>query len=88
MKKDLSYMAFAILTVFSLAIVSCGDDDDDVIDGGNRIVLGTWKCDLTHIAAISYVTPCFSGGDFFGGGFRGTTDFTFPMGFGLTSNRL
>ena len=46
MKKDLSYMAFAILTVFSLAIVSCGDDDDDVIDGGNRIVLGTWKCDL------------------------------------------
>ena len=43
---------------------------------------------LTHIAAISYVTLCFSGGDFFGGGFRGTTDFTFPMGFGLTSNSL
>ena len=53
MKKDLSYMAFAILTVFSLAIVSCGDDDDDVIDGGNRIVLGTGQWDLTDRARVS-----------------------------------
>lgn len=29
MKKYLSFMAFAMLAVFSLAFVSCGDDEDD-----------------------------------------------------------
>ena len=43
---------------------------------------------LTHIAAISHVTSWSSAVVFFGGGFRGTTDFTFPMGSGLTSSSL
>ena len=41
-------MAFAVLAVFSLAIVSCGEDDDDANDGGNMSIIGTWKCDLTE----------------------------------------
>ena len=52
MKKLLYFMAFAVLTVFSLAIVSCGDDDNDVIDGGNHSIIGTWKCDLTDRANV------------------------------------
>lgn len=32
MKKYLSFMAFALIAVFSLAFVSCGDDDDDEDD--------------------------------------------------------
>lgn len=33
-----------MMAVFSLAFVSCGDDDDDDVSGGN--IVGTWKCDL------------------------------------------
>ena len=53
MKKLLCFVASALLAVFCFAIVSCGDDDDDVIDGGNRSVLGAWKCDLTDRARVS-----------------------------------
>ena len=48
MKKVLCFMAFAVLAVFSLAIVSCGEDDGDANDGGNMSIIGTWKCDLTE----------------------------------------
>jgi len=44
MKKYFSFIAFAMMAVFSLAFVSCGDDDDDDVSGGN--IVGTWKCDL------------------------------------------
>lgn len=36
MKKNLSFMAFAVMAVFSLALVSCGDDDDDNINDNNN----------------------------------------------------
>ena len=29
MNKYIKYMAFAMMAVFSLAFLSCGDDDDD-----------------------------------------------------------
>ena len=48
MKRVLCFMAFAVLAIFSLAIISCGDDDEDANDGGNRSIIGTWKCDLTE----------------------------------------
>ena len=54
----------------------------------NRDCLVIDAKDLTHIAAKSHVTPWFSGGGFFGGGFGCTTDLTFPIGSALTSSRL
>ena len=35
MKKYLKFMAFAMMAVFSLAFVSCGDDDDEPNKGGD-----------------------------------------------------
>lgn len=46
MKKFLSYMAFAMLAVCSLAFVSCGDDDDDDAtpqSGGSKIEINGVK---------------------------------------------
>ena len=48
MKRVLCFMAFAVLAIFSLAIVSCGNDDEDANDSGNRSIIGTWRCDLTE----------------------------------------
>lgn len=45
MKKYIKFMAFAMMAVFCLALVSCGDDEDDEPSTGGNIV-GTWKCDL------------------------------------------
>lgn len=43
MKKFLSFMAFAMLAVFSLAFVSCSDDDDENENTGSTSELvGTW----------------------------------------------
>ena len=42
MKKYLSFMAFAMMAVFSLAFVSCGDEDEDEITPEATIV-GTWE---------------------------------------------
>lgn len=43
MKKYLSFITFAIMAVFGLALVSCGgDDDEDDIDAEATIV-GTWE---------------------------------------------
>lgn len=42
MKKYLSFMAFAMMAVFSLAFVSCDDDDEDDISSEATIV-GTWE---------------------------------------------
>ncbi len=36
MKKYLSLIAFAVMAVFSLAFVSCGDDDDDELNNGGN----------------------------------------------------
>ena len=62
------------------------DKSVTVYEYGTRIK--TIKANLTHIAAKSHVTPWFSGGGFFGGGFGCTTDLTFPIGSALTSSRL
>ena len=42
MKKYLKFMAFAMVAVFSLAFVSCGDDDDESTSG-NSVYVGTWS---------------------------------------------
>ncbi len=44
MKKVLSFVAFAMMVISSLSLVSCSKDDD--IDGENGNIVGTWKCDL------------------------------------------
>lgn len=43
MKKYLSFMAFAMMAVFSLAVVSCGDDDDDEPTNVDSDYVGTWS---------------------------------------------
>jgi hypothetical protein len=43
MKKYMSFMAFAMLAVFSLAFVSCGDDDDEDEITAEATVVGTWE---------------------------------------------
>ena len=43
MKKCLSFMAFAMMAVFSLAVVSCGDDDDDEPTNVDSDYVGTWS---------------------------------------------
>ena len=42
MRKYMSFMAFAMMAVFSLAFASCGDDDDAIIEPTATIV-GTWE---------------------------------------------
>ena len=39
----MSFMAFAMLAVFSLAFVSCGDDDDENEIAAEATVVGTWE---------------------------------------------
>ena len=39
----MSFMAFAMLAVFSLAFVSCGDDDDEDEITAEATVVGTWE---------------------------------------------
>lgn len=43
MKKYMSFMAFAMLAVFSLAFVSCGDDDDEDEITAEATVVGAWE---------------------------------------------
>ena len=43
MKKYMIFMAFAMLAVFSLAFVSCGDDDDEDEITAEATVVGTWE---------------------------------------------
>lgn len=44
MRKYMSFMAFAMMAVFSLAFVSCGDDDDDDVDiEPTATIVGTWE---------------------------------------------
>jgi hypothetical protein len=43
MKKYMSFMAFAMLAVFSLAFVSCGDDDDEDENTTEATIVGTWE---------------------------------------------
>ena len=39
----MSFMAFAMLAVFSLAFVSCGDDDDEDENTTEATIVGTWE---------------------------------------------
>ena len=48
MKKYLSLFAFAMMAVFSLSVISCGDDDEDVFEAS---VVGTWE--VTYVKATS-----------------------------------
>ena len=48
MKKYLSFIAFAMMAVFSLSLVSCGDDDDEEFEAS---VVGTWE--VTYLKATS-----------------------------------
>lgn len=47
MKKYLSFITFAIMTLFGLALVSCSGDDDD--DDAEATIVGTWE--VTNIDA-------------------------------------
>ena len=47
MNKYIKFMAFAMMAVFSLAFVSCGDDDEDN-DLGFRIVLDNGVIDMNN----------------------------------------
>lgn len=42
MSKYIKFMAFAMMAVFSLAFVSCGDDDEDSSNSTSEYV-GTWS---------------------------------------------
>ena len=42
MKKYFSFIAFAMMAVFSLAFVSCSDDDDEKTGSSSELV-GTWE---------------------------------------------
>ena len=55
MKKYLSFMAFAMFAVCSLAFVSCGDDDDEI--EGNGSIIGTWKNDLSDDNILPEIGP-------------------------------
>jgi len=48
MKKYLSFMAFALMAVFSLTLASCGDDEEDGADTSKLV--GTWEI----IKTVSY----------------------------------
>ena len=43
MRKYMSFMAFAMMAVFSLAFASCGDDHDDVDIEPTATIVGTWE---------------------------------------------
>lgn len=43
MKKYLSFIAFAMLAVFSLSFVSCSSDDDESPSKENSDFVGTWS---------------------------------------------
>lgn len=43
MRKYMSFMAFAMMAVFSLAFVSCGDDDEDDYIEPTATIVGTWE---------------------------------------------
>ena len=43
MKKYLSLFAFAMVAVFSLSLISCGDDDEDEFDSKTSKLVGTWE---------------------------------------------
>ena len=43
MRKYMSFMAFAMMAVFSLAFVSCGDDDEDDNIEPTATIVGTWE---------------------------------------------
>lgn len=45
MKKYINIMAFALFAVFSLSLVSCGDDDEDENGGSSASseLVGTWE---------------------------------------------
>ena len=50
MKKYLTFMAFAIMAIFSLSLVSCSSDDDDDDDkkssgSFSHAIVGTWNRD-------------------------------------------
>ena len=47
MKKFLSFMVFAMMAVFGLSLVSCGDDDEDF----EASIVGTWE--VTYVKATS-----------------------------------
>jgi len=49
MKKLFSFIAFAMMAVFSLSLASCGNsDDDDVVEAS---IVGTWE--VTYVKASS-----------------------------------
>ena len=48
MKNYLSFIAFAMMAVFSLTFMSCSDDDEDVYEAS---VVGTWE--VTYVKATS-----------------------------------
>lgn len=50
MKKHLCFIAFAMMAVFSLSFMSCGDDEDDE-DVYEASVVGTWE--VTYVKATS-----------------------------------
>lgn len=41
MKKIYGILMLAMLAICSVALVSCGDDDDDI--GGNSPIVGSWE---------------------------------------------
>ena len=47
MKKFLSFLAFAMMAVFGLSLVSCGDDEEDF----DASIVGTWQ--VTYVKATS-----------------------------------
>lgn len=42
MKKLISFIAFAMMAVFSLSLVSCGDDNDNDDEPSSSALVGTW----------------------------------------------
>ena len=61
MKKYLSIWAFALMAVFSLVAVSCGDDDKDDAIQGDTTIVGTWE-----VISVDFSSP-YGAGDEIGG---------------------
>ena len=61
MKKYLSIWAFALMAVFSLVAVSCGDDDKDDAIQGDTTIVGTWE-----VTSVDFSSP-YGAGDEIGG---------------------
>ena len=56
MKKYLSFIAFAMLAVFSLSFVSCSSDDDESEPTENSSdIIGTWYDDYDNDDDFSYI---------------------------------